>query len=96
MKQLIITALIFLSFQSKGQEFTQTISEPVCDTFKLLTIKVLSSTAPQDGNLDSLNVYYRKETANGVWVEGNIKIPNDTGLINPVKRGILLKANKPN
>lgn len=94
MKKLIaVLGFITIANISYSQEFTQVIKEPVCDTFDLLTIRVVTNAAPENGNHDSIQVYYKKvSTKTGASIEGNKWIANDTALVNQLKRNIILKA----
>lgn len=98
MKKLIaVLGFIIVANFSYSQEFTQVIKEPVCDTFDLLTIRVVTNAAPENGNHDSIQVWYQKRsTKTGATVEGNKWIANDTALVNQLKRNIIQKAKANN
>lgn len=96
MKHLLLVAAVLFSLNLQAQRFTQIISLPFCDTFDLLTIEIISNQAPLDGNLDSITIFFEKQsTRTGLKLYGNKKIKNDTALINPLKRKIIQGASQP-
>lgn len=95
MKKILLSAALLFGLNAQAQKFTVAISEPFCDTFKELRIEILTNVAPESSNLDSLEIYWRKSSKTGLFIDGNKKIKNDTALINPLKRKIIQGASMP-